>query len=747
MPISILSGKALDANGVAVPGVKLRTDHAVTESGVSYYLENSGDAANSNALTDAQGQFGFAIYNNQQTDISVNPPLQSGFAITNVSHEISQQTLETIWLLHTDNAPVVIAGPIVRKITENSAIVEWQTDKPATSVLDLSNGTHLESSDFILNHSIVLTGLDPITQYFVDVFSVDKSGQSTGTRSTDFTTLDLPDTKAPEFVEGPHFINITHEHFVVWFCADEIVTGRITIAQEQFDLIYPSECHELFIDNRAPNTAYEVVAEITDLDGNGPTLSHPKTVVTLPAPDVEPPVILLTPIVVDISDTEATVIWTTDEEATSGVSYNDGTNFHVVTNESYVTQHVVPLVDLLPETTYTLTVSSTDREGNGPSLSGEVSFTTLVTPDTEAPFILGSPLIQNITHQSVVIRWETNEPATTMLVIGTSPTELDQLKSKNGMRTFHNLPVTGLEPDTVYYFRVKAQDAAGNLRESEVMSFRTKVRGHQGNPHFMGDVRIIKLTYKKLMVYWRTDVNADGRLVCTGGGETREVSQGRRSKRHYLYLTNLVQGAVYQCVAYSTDHHGYTASVSLDPITIPWANTCDDDDDLDATSGFNLGRLDDDDDDDCDDDDLSSNPVTERVFAKWLGKVNVTTNSTDSIGAKLVDPAVTVPLVQGFGDKATVEVSADEFTSVLVQYRKVGDLVWSQSGSVFPAENHMVVLTNLEASTSYELKAVLADFSANTTETELVNFDSRSAGNLLAPEFSTQPSASFISAN
>ncbi|TQV72889.1 S8 family serine peptidase [Aliikangiella marina] len=711
LPISILSGKALDANGVAVPGVKLRSDHAVTDSGVSYYLENSGDTVNSNALTDEQGQFGFAIFNNQQTDILVNPPLQSGFAITNVSHEISQQTSETIYLLHTDNAPIIIAGPIVRKITENSAIVEWQTDKPGTSVLDLSNGTGIERSELSLNHSIILTGLDPITQYFVDVHSVDKSGQATATRSTSFTTLDLPDNKAPEFVEGPHFVNITHEHFVVWFCANEIVTGEIAIGDERFELNNPGECHELLIDNRSPNTPYEVVVEMTDLIGNGPTASLPKTVTTLPAPDVNPPVILLTPIVIDISDTEATVIWTTDEPSTSGVSYNDGENFHVVTDENLVVEHSIPLVDLLPETTYLLTVSSTDGEGNGPTLSGQISFTTLASPDTEAPVFLGSPLIQNITHQSVVIRWETSEPATTMLVIGTSPDDLNQLESKNGMRTFHNLPVTGLQPDTVYYFRVKAQDAAGNIRESEVMSFRTKVRGHQGNPHFMEDVRIIKLTYKKLMVYWRTDVNADGRLVCTGGGETREANQARRSKHHYLYLTNLVQGAVYQCNAYSTDHHGYTASVSLEPITIPLASSCGDDDD------------------DCDDN-LNSSAEGSNAFLETLA----------------ADPVVSTPVVRGFGDKAIVEMMTDEFTSVLVQYRKVGETTWSQTGNLVPAESHVVVVSGLEPATSYELKATLSDFSANVTETDLVTFDTGVESHLLAPVFLTQPDASFISA-
>ncbi|WP_231875491.1 fibronectin type III domain-containing protein, partial [Oleiphilus sp. HI0086] len=72
-----------------------------------------------------------------------------------------------------------------------------------------------------------------------------------------------------------------------------------------------------------------------------------------------------------------------------------------------------------------------------------------------APIIIGSPLILNITHQSVVIRWKTSEPATTRLVIGTSIDELEQIESKNGLRASHTLPVTGLQPDTFYYFQVQ----------------------------------------------------------------------------------------------------------------------------------------------------------------------------------------------------------------------------------------------------------------------------------------------------
>jgi len=42
-----------------------------------------------------------------------------------------------------------------------------------------------------------------------------------------------------------------------------------------------------------------------------------------------------------------------------------------------------------------------------------------------------------------------------------------------GAHQDHNAVLTGLEPDTRYYYRVQGTDAAGNLYVSEVMTFRT----------------------------------------------------------------------------------------------------------------------------------------------------------------------------------------------------------------------------------------------------------------------------------
>ncbi|NRB38161.1 MAG: S8 family serine peptidase [Pseudomonadales bacterium] len=690
LPMSVLSGKAMDANGVIVPGVKLRIDHAYSENSISYYMENSGDGANSNAVTASNGTFAFGLFTHQVTDISVNPPALSGFAITNVSHSISQETSEDIWLIHSDFAvPEIIAGPFVKHITDHSAVVEWLSDKPGTSVVDLSNGRRYQTSPLTTHHSVVLTDLDAETLYLADVHSVDKDDRASDTLSASFTTLATPDYRAPLILEGPLASNITHEQFTLSLCADEPVAGFITVDSTLFSLPTLALCHQLVIDGLTPNTAYTVVAEVTDAQGNGPTVSQPLIVTTLPAPDVTAPVIQLIPMVIDISDTHATVIWTTDEASTSGVSYNDAERYHVVSDDSLVKLHSMPLADLTPETTYTLTVSSTDAHGNGPTISQPISFTTLATPDTTAPIIIGSPLIQNITHQSVVIRWDSSEPATTRLVIGTSANALDQIESKNGLKTFHNLPVTGLQPDTIYYFQVQTSDAEGNLAMSEIMSFRTKVRGHQGNPHFMSEVEIKKLTDNRLTVYWVTDVNADARLVCASTSSTLEVSNAKRTKKHILTLTGLQANTTYVCTAFSTDHHGFTASQLINGDVVTSANAAEAD---------------------------TTPPVTTAM-----------------------------PVLEGFGEVATLKLLTDELSVALVEYRLVGTTSWLAVGALEEKQSHLFVLHGLTPNSDYEVRYVLADIDANQTQFPAINFNSASVNNLLVPNFAAQPTINFIS--
>ncbi|MGX5175227.1 fibronectin type III domain-containing protein [Aliikangiella sp. IMCC44653] len=711
LPMSLLSGKTLDINGVAVAGVKLQSDHAFADTSGSYYLENTGDSAASHAVSDPLGLFSFGLFANQTTDVLVNPPVGSGFAITNITHHLTQETSEDIFLPHYDVAiPKIINGPVIKWITDTTAVVEWQTDKPGTSVCELSDGQVVQSNELSTQHTAVLTGLVAQTFYVATVHSVDKEMRPSALASAGFTTLATVDNTPPQFISGPSISDITQDEFRINFCADEAVTGNILIDQSYLILDSLAVCHQVVVNQRTPNTQYNVTVDISDQQANGPTYSEPQPVTTLPLPDSEPPQILLLPFVIDISDTQASVIWTTDEAATSGVSYNDGVQYHVVSDSALVSEHEIQLTDLTPETSYTLTVSSSDARGNGPSLSQPISFTTLATPDTSAPIIVGSPLIQNITHQSVVIRWNTDEPATTLVTIGLSPQQMNRVESRNGaLKTQHNIAITGLEPETVYYFQVQSKDLAGNIVRSEIGSFISKQRGHQGAPHFMQAVSVDQVTHHSVSVSWVTDVNAESRLVCVGAGETKQVSKAKRVKQHQLTLTGLSAGTSYQCTAFATDHKGFKATQVIEP---------------------NVQTL-------------ADNPVVNRVrdfIARLAGEQEQATSLA-------IPTTLSTPIISGYGNFATLALTSNELTAVQVSYRPVGANEWQHIGSQSVATNHYIPLFGLTENTQYELRYLLANIGGESAPSEMLHFNSETNENLLAPQFNLVPSVSVITKN
>jgi uncharacterized protein (UPF0333 family) len=83
--------------------------------------------------------------------------------------------------------------------------------------------------------------------------------------------------------------------------------------------------------------------------------------------DTTPPVITDVK-VTDISETSATIIWTTDEPATSYVECGQATDAGTITgtsgNKRQVTVHRIKLEELGPAATYNYQVRSKDKHGN-----------------------------------------------------------------------------------------------------------------------------------------------------------------------------------------------------------------------------------------------------------------------------------------------------------------------------------------------------------------------------------------------
>ncbi len=98
--------------------------------------------------------------------------------------------------------PVIISGPTVSQITQNTAIISWETDEDSTSLVRYSAyagkyENDAEDTNLVKKHSVGLTKLEPATTYHFIVESTDASGNKVTSRDYTFETLSPNDKEKP----------------------------------------------------------------------------------------------------------------------------------------------------------------------------------------------------------------------------------------------------------------------------------------------------------------------------------------------------------------------------------------------------------------------------------------------------------------------------------------------------------------------------------------------------------------------
>jgi hypothetical protein len=226
--------------------------------------------------------------------------------------------------------------------------------------------------------------------------------------------------------------------------------------------------HKIYLTNLTPSTTYYLRVKSVKADGqeiiddnqgrgysfttnNGPVISNVQ--------------------VADITDTSAKINWITDKPSNSTVHYSTSSDLSRVSRVSsndLVTSHTITLINLKPLTTYYFKVESTDAENNTGISTNRGNYYSFTTLDDMTPPEISDVRVLLQTSKLLVITWQTNEPADGQIEYGTqqgvysSSTEISPYLS-----TFHALTLSGLNPQTTYYFRIKSKDAKNNLGVSQ----------------------------------------------------------------------------------------------------------------------------------------------------------------------------------------------------------------------------------------------------------------------------------------
>jgi len=248
------------------------------------------------------------------------------------------------------------------------------------------------------------------------------------------------------------------------------------------------------------------------------------------------------------AQTSVGLSWVTAEYATAG-KILFGTNANNLNGEvagNSGTNHSVTVSGLTPNTVYFFKAVSWDEFGQVKTSNEVLSFRTL--PDWSIAGFTGQAA-----RTSASLQWATSEYATKGKVFyGTDPGALGAQTAETAVSTGHNVSISGLSPDTVYYFQAMSSDEFGLEKHSGVISIRTQadwgIIGFAGRP-----------TRTTVNLSWSTpDQVATGKVLygTSAGNLAQQVAHVGAGTAHSVTLTGLTPSTDYFFKAVSQDGQG-----------------------------------------------------------------------------------------------------------------------------------------------------------------------------------------------
>ena len=257
-----------------------------------------------------------------------------------------------------------------------------------------------------------------------------------------------------------------------------------------------------------------------------------------------------------INHTTVNITWDIPSYTVAGYKiYRDGVEAGTSATEEFTDK------DLTVGTTYTYTIKAYDAAGNTSAESSPLSVTT-----GEAP---SAPL--NLTYQlynrNVELKWDA--PTSNAYIVGYKIFQ-NQIEIGTTNNTAYN--ITNLESDTVYYFTVKAYNAAGVLSEaSNEISVSIGIGNDTEPPTVPINTTASAITVTSVNLSW--DPSSDNVGVVGYKIFRDSIEVGTTAETSYTDI-NLTQGSsyVYNIKAYDAAGNISEASTGITVTTIPAAD-------------------------------------------------------------------------------------------------------------------------------------------------------------------------------
>ena len=476
-----------------------------------FYVVKSSDAA-LNSVVSGEGTFN-----------TTNDGQISIFTITPSSSYLNGNGNQSN--ITADTTPPKITDMKISDITSFGATISFNTDESAISQINYGKTTDYGESTggtywktFKTSHSIKLTGLAIGTDYHFRIVAVDKMGNvATGedqTFKTKFFSENLADlakidnieqfqkevestiesilpSLVPPFIEKPTVTDITENSATVNFrtniksfgVAGYVADGDFDASKanpyaiETSDTTNKTLDHALVLSNLKPNTKYRLQVRAFSLPqvvGKSKELTFITEASKIQAT------------IVSKTNNSFTVVWNTDEPASSIVEYKDGKTGRVakMTDDTKNKSHSIKVENLTPGTTYTVSVSGVNGEGNILEGNAPVMVTTstdIIPPDITNLKVDSSLVAGRSDRIQSLVSWTTDEASTSTVYFeegsGTTDQPLSNKQEDTAtLTTNHVVVLSNLKPGTIYRLQIASTDEAGNQNKLPIRTIITPVK-------------------------------------------------------------------------------------------------------------------------------------------------------------------------------------------------------------------------------------------------------------------------------
>jgi len=424
-------------------------------------------------------------------------------------------------------AAPTVSDVAVTELTPTSSVITWTTNTKTDSDIDVSLDTNYcgirNEEPPAKTHSITVLGLDPATTYFYRIRSTDADGNQQVSGDYTFTTSSTVDL------------------------------SKITNPQQQ----QLAEKSIAAIQQITSPTALQTVAQALNAQAEK---------------EIGPPEILGNP-QIDIQTDQATVSWTTDQDADGEVFVASAAEYNSAASNPYAREeqdpnastktHTVTLYGLSPATQYHYKVASKGPIGSAGE-SGDLTFTT----KSVLPQII-NPHVVKVGEHEATISWGTPVPSAGTVTYTNMANRKALSTGDPSFLVTHILQLTNLTFQTRYSAVVTAENQAGDRVVSDPIYFVTTKNIF---PPVISQVNNDSTLYPgqdttvQTVVSWMTDVPATCYLSYIEGvvkkdaGSVTSSPESAPLTKHVSVITNFAPATVYKYWVTCTDVDGNTTS-------------------------------------------------------------------------------------------------------------------------------------------------------------------------------------------